>query len=74
MSFSDYLKGPAHRQRAEALEAQLAELQVQHSQLQELVTTIGAMDVVNIQKLIEKEQARLADVREQTRRSDSVSP
>lgn len=37
MSFSDYLKGPAHRQRAEALEAQLAELQLQHSQLQELV-------------------------------------
>ncbi len=70
MSFSDYLKGPAHRQRAEALEAQLAELQVQHSQLQELVTKIGAMDVVNIQKLIEQEQARLADVREQTQRSE----
>jgi hypothetical protein len=70
MSFSDYLKGPAHRQRAEALEAQLAELQVQHSQLQELVTKSGAMDVVNIQKLIEQEQARLADVREQTQRSE----
>ena len=59
MSFSDYLKGPAHRQRAEALERQLAELQVQHSRLQELVTKIGAMDVVNIQQLIEQEQARL---------------
>jgi len=31
MSFSDYLKGPAHRQRAEALEAWLAELQVDES-------------------------------------------
>ncbi|UVL05957.1 hypothetical protein [Pseudomonas sp. B21-047] len=70
MSFSDYLKGPAHRQRAEALGAQLAELQVQHTQLQELVTKIGAMDVVNVQKLIEQEQARLTGVREQTQRAE----
>ena len=70
MSFSDYLKGPAHRQRAEALEAQLAELQLQHSQLQELVTKIGAMDVVNIQQLIAQEQARLTGVREQTQRAE----
>lgn len=70
MSFSDYWKGPAHRQRAETLEAQLAELQAQYSQLQALITQIGAMDVVNIQKLVEQEKVRLAAVREETQRSE----
>ncbi len=70
MSFSDYWKGPAHRQRAEALEAQLAELHARYSQLQALVTKIGAMDVVNIQNLVEQEKVRLAAVREETQRSE----
>lgn len=70
MSFSDYWKGPAHRQRADALAIQLAELEEQHSQLQALATKIGAMDVVNIQKLIEQEQVQLASVREETQRSE----
>jgi len=70
MTFSDFWKGPAHRQRADALEAQLAELKVQHSQLQALAAEIGAMDVVNIQTLIEQEQAKLAAVRGETQRSE----
>ncbi|MBA1259716.1 DUF4041 domain-containing protein [Pseudomonas oryzihabitans] len=70
MSFIDYWKGPAHRQRAEALEAQLAELHAKYSHLQTLITQIGAMDVVNVQNLVEQEKVRLATVREQTQRSE----
>lgn len=70
MSFSDYWKGPAHRQRAEALEAQLAKLHAKYSQLQALITQIGAMDVVNVQNLVEQEKVRLAAVREETQRSE----
>jgi hypothetical protein len=70
MSFSDYWKGPAHRQRAEALEAQLAKLHAKYTQLQALITQIGAMDVVNVQNLVEQEKVRLAAVREETQRSE----
>lgn len=70
MSFSDYWKGPAHRQRAEALEAELAKLHAKCSQLQALITQIGAMDVVNVQNLVEQEKVRLAAVREETQRSE----
>jgi hypothetical protein len=70
MSFSDYWKGPEHRQRADTLEAQLAELQAQFSQLQALITQIGAMDVVNIQKLVEQEKLRLAAVREENQQCE----
>lgn len=70
MSFSDYWKGPAHRQRAEALEAQLAELHAKYSQVQALIMQIGAMDVVNVQNLVEQEKVKLAAVREETQRSE----
>lgn len=70
MSFSDYWKGPAHRQRAEGLEAQLSELQSQHSQLQAITTKIGAMDVLEVQRLIEQEKSKLAAVRDETLRTE----
>ncbi|WKV95541.1 DUF4041 domain-containing protein [Pseudomonas sp. H22_DOA] len=70
MSFSDYWKGPAHRQRADGLEAQLAELQTQHAQLQAFTKQIGAMDVLDVQRLIEQEKDNLATVREETHRAE----
>ncbi|MEE1924706.1 DUF4041 domain-containing protein [Pseudomonas sp. 148P] len=70
MSFSDYWKGPAHRQRADALAAQLAELEARHTQLLALTAKIGAMEVVNIQNLIEAEQVKLASIRQETHRSE----
>lgn len=70
MSFSDYWKGPAHRQRAEGLETQLTELQVQYAQLQTLTTKIGAMDVLDVQRLIEQEKEKLAAVRQETQRAE----
>ena len=63
MAFSDYWNGPAHRQRADDLDIQLTELQARHAQLLALNKKIGAMDVVEIQELIEQEKARLAAVR-----------
>ena len=70
MSFIDYWKGPAHRQRAEGLEAQLTELQAQYAQLQALTTKIGAMDVLDVQRLIEQEKEKLAVARQETLRAE----
>jgi hypothetical protein len=65
MSFSDYWKGPAHRQRADDLEIQLSDLQARYAQLQALNRKIGAMDVLEIQRLIEREKGKLAAVRQE---------
>lgn len=70
MAFSDYWNGPAHRQRADDLDIQLTELQARHAQLQALNKKIGAMDVLEIQELIEQEKARLAAVRNQIQRAE----
>lgn len=63
MALSDYFNGPAHRRRADDLDIQLSELQVRHAQLQALNKKIGAMDVLEVQKLIEQEKSRLAAIR-----------
>lgn len=66
MSLSDYWKGPAHRQRADDLEVQLTDLQTQYAQLEALTMKIGAMDVLEVQRLIEQEKEKLAAVRQKT--------
>ncbi|MBV4458054.1 DUF4041 domain-containing protein [Pseudomonas sp. COR58] len=70
MSFSDYWKGPAHRQRADDLNAQLTSLQAQYAQLQALTAEIGAMDLLDVQRLIDQEKQKLATVREETQRAE----
>ncbi len=70
MSFSDYWKGPAHRQRADSLEVQLTNLQKQYAQLQALTMKIGAMDFLEVQRLIELEKEKLAAVRQETQRAE----
>jgi hypothetical protein len=70
MSFSDYWKGPAHRQRADSLEVQLTDLQKQYAQLQALTMKIGAMDYLEVQRLIELEKEKLAAVRQETQRAE----
>ncbi|PCC98992.1 DUF4041 domain-containing protein [Halopseudomonas pelagia] len=70
MAFSDYWNGPAHRQRADDLDIQLTELQARHAQLLALNKKIGAMDVLEIQELIEQEKTRLAAVRNQIQRAE----
>ncbi|MCX2546803.1 DUF4041 domain-containing protein [Pseudomonas sp. COW5] len=70
MSFSDYWKGPAHRQRAEDLNTQLTALQARYAELQALAEKIGVMDVLEVQRLIEQEKGKLAAVREETQRAE----
>lgn len=67
MSFSDYWNGPAHRQRADELEGELEALQARYSELQQLTQQIGAMDVLEVQKLIEHEKTKLDAVRQEIR-------
>ncbi len=63
MALRDYLNGPAHRLRAQELEAQLTALQERYGQMQALAKKYGAMDVLEAQRLIEQENAKLASVR-----------
>lgn len=66
MPFSDYWNGPAHRQRADDLDTQLTDLQARYAELQVLTKKIGAMDVLEVQRLIEQEKAKLDAVRQET--------
>lgn len=70
MPFSDYWNGPANRKRADDLDAQLTELQARHAQLQTLNRKIGAMDVLEVQRLIEKGKYKLAAVRQEVQRTE----
>lgn len=70
MPFSDYWNGPEHRQRADDLDIQLTDLQVRYAQLQALNRTIGAMDALEVQNLIEQEQGKLAAVRQDIQRAE----
>ncbi|MDT4805041.1 hypothetical protein FQZ97_378370 [compost metagenome] len=70
MSISDYWNGPAHRQRADDLDIQLTDLQTRYAQLQSLNRKIGAMDVLEVQALIEHEKGKLAAVRQEVQRAE----
>jgi hypothetical protein len=70
MPFSDYWNGPAHRQRADELGTQLTDLQARYTELQALTQKIGAMDVLEVQRLIVQEKAKLAAVRQDTQRAE----
>jgi hypothetical protein len=66
MPFSDYWNGPAHRQRADDLDTQLTDLHARYAELQVLTKKIGVMDVLEVQRLIEQEKAKLDAVRQET--------
>lgn len=70
MAFSDYWKGPTHRQRADDLENQLTELKARYEQLHALTKKVGALDALQVQKLIEREKSRLTDIRKEAQRSE----
>ncbi|MBO3273679.1 DUF4041 domain-containing protein [Pseudomonas schmalbachii] len=70
MPLSDYWNGPAHRQRADDLDIQLTDLQARYAQLQALNRKIGAMDALEVQRLIEQEKGKLAAVRQETQRAE----
>lgn len=66
MPFSDYWNGPAHRQRADDLTTQLTDLQARYAELQVLTEKIGAMDALEVRRLIEQEKGKLDAVRQET--------
>lgn len=64
MALGDYLNGPSHRQRGTELEAKLAQLQERYAQLQALAKKYGAMEMVEVQRLIEQERSKLDSIRQ----------
>ncbi len=65
MGLSDYLKGPAHKARAEELQQELGALRERYGQLQELAKKYGAMDAAEVQRQIEEAKGRLQVVRDE---------
>ncbi|MGL5002173.1 MAG: DUF4041 domain-containing protein, partial [Casimicrobium sp.] len=64
MALGDYLNGPTHRRRAQDLERQLAELQERYAQMQAIAKKLGVMDVLETQRYIEDENAKLGAIRQ----------
>lgn len=64
MAITDYFKGPEYRQRTIELETQLSQLQERYAQLQALAKKYGAMEVAEVQRVIEQETAKLASIRQ----------
>lgn len=63
MALSDYINGPAHKRQAQDLERQLTELQERYASLQALAKQCGAMEVVEVQRVLEQENKALDAVR-----------
>lgn len=70
MALSDYLSGPAHKRHAQDLERQLAELQKRYAQLHAAAKKFGAMDVIEVERLIESEKRTLDGVRLQIKQAE----
>ena len=64
MALSDYFNGPANRKRVQELESQLADFQERYAQIEVLAKKLGAMELLESQRLIEKENASLEAVRQ----------
>lgn len=61
MALSDYLNGPTYRKRVQDLELQLADLQERYAQMQSLAEKYGVMEVLEVRKNVEQEQANLRE-------------
>ncbi|MGB4781102.1 DUF4041 domain-containing protein, partial [Candidatus Methylomirabilis sp.] len=61
MALSDYLNGPTYRKRVQDLELQLADLQECYAQMQSLAEKYGVMEVLEVRKNVEQEQANLRE-------------
>lgn len=70
MALSDYLNGPKYRKQIEGMEKQFGELQEQYTQMQALAKKYGAMEVLERQKLVEEENAKLEAIRGSIQRAE----
>lgn len=64
MSLTDYLKGPAHRRRVIELEAELGDIRKRFEEMRTLAKKYGAMEVLEVQQLIEQEHVKLGAARQ----------
>jgi hypothetical protein len=65
MAISDYLKGPSHKSEAEGLKRKLDELHGHYGNVYALAEKYGAMEVEDVRRLVDREQANLEAVRQQ---------
>lgn len=63
MALTDYLKGPAYKEQMQELQSELTQLQGRYAQLQTLAKKYGAMEMADVQRLIEDENGRLRAIR-----------
>lgn len=70
MALSDYLNGPKYRQQLQDSEKQVVELQSRYAEMQALVKKYGAMEALEVQKLVEQELAKLEAVRTTIQRAE----
>lgn len=70
MSLIDYLNGPTHKRHAQDLERQLAELKERYVQQKALAKKYGAMEVLEVQQLVEHEKALLEATRLQVKTTE----
>ncbi len=63
MALSDYFNGPTHKRQAQDLERRLAELQDRYAQVQTLAKKYGAMQVADVERIVEQEKKTLEAVR-----------
>ncbi len=59
MALSDYLNGPKYRRQLQDSEQQVADLHSRYAEMEEFVKKCGAMEALEVQKLIEQEHAKL---------------
>ena len=65
MMISDYFKGPSYKREAEDLKRQLDELHGHYANIYALAEKYGAMEVEDVRRLVDREQASLEAVRQQ---------
>jgi hypothetical protein len=70
MALRDYLNGPIHKREAQSLERQLLELQGRFEEVQALAKKYGAMQVIEVEGLVEQEKKALEAVRFQIKSAE----
>lgn len=70
MPLRDYLNGPKYLLRIQELDKQLSELQKRFTQMQVLAEKFRAMESIQVQDLIDQENAKLANLRTATQESN----
>jgi Domain of unknown function (DUF4041)/Meiotically up-regulated gene 113 len=63
MALSDYLNGPTYKRRIQDLERQQVELQEQYAQAKAIANKYGAMELIEVERILQNEKQVLETVR-----------